>query len=367
MKAIRCEMCFSTDLVKQDGMFVCQSCGTKYAPEEARKLMVEIDGKVDVTGSTVKVDNSDELANLYVLARRAKDDNNSENAEKYYNQIIIKDPSSWEANFYAIYYNSMNCTIGNIENAAIKLCNCEDTILKLIKENVLDEKERYKAVDEIGAKLISIAGMLFNAAKNHYDDIDYSIRSDYTQEMLDRCCAARDILYNFGDYLIAFFGEIYGEKIAVPCWQLAIEQHKTLLWRFERQQVNREIINEYISKINQYKPSCNMPLLEEPKVETSNGTTSSGGCYVATCVYGSYDCPEVWTLRRYRDDTLGSTWYGRLFIRLYYAISPTIVKWFGETKWFKKMWKGKLDRMVKNLQEKGVESTPYKDKDWTKK
>ena len=88
------------------------------------------------------------------------------------------------------------------------------------------------------------------------------------------------------------------------------------------------------------------------------------GCYVATCVYGSYDCPQVWTLRRYRDDTLGSTWYGRAFIRTYYAISPTLVKWFGKTKWFKKMWKGKLDRMVKKLQDKGVEDTPYEDKEW---
>lgn len=91
---------------------------------------------------------------------------------------------------------------------------------------------------------------------------------------------------------------------------------------------------------------------------------SSGGCYVATCVYGSYDCPEVWTLRRYRDDTLGATWYGRAFIRVYYAVSPTLVKWFGETKWFKRLWRGKLDRMVKKLQEKGVENTPYNDKIW---
>ena len=91
---------------------------------------------------------------------------------------------------------------------------------------------------------------------------------------------------------------------------------------------------------------------------------SSGGCYVATCVYGSYDCPQVWTLRRYRDETLASTWYGRAFIRTYYALSPTLVKWFGDTNWFKKMWHGKLDRMVKNLQEKGVESTPYEDKNW---
>ena len=91
-----------------------------------------------------------------------------------------------------------------------------------------------------------------------------------------------------------------------------------------------------------------------------------GHCYVATCVYGSYDCPEVWTLRRYRDKTLGSTWYGRLFIRLYYAISPTIVKLFGKTKWFKKMWKGVLDKKVKRLQDKGFEDTPYEDIDWKK-
>ena len=90
----------------------------------------------------------------------------------------------------------------------------------------------------------------------------------------------------------------------------------------------------------------------------------SNGCYVATCVYGSYDCPEVWTLRRFRDDTLGSTWYGRAFIRIYYAISPTLVKLFGNTTWFKKMWKGTLDRMVKKLEKNGVENTPYEDKSW---
>ena len=101
--------------------------------------------------------------------------------------------------------------------------------------------------------------------------------------------------------------------------------------------------------------------------DTPRSTEETGGCYVATCVYGSYDCPQVWTLRRYRDETLGATWYGRAFIRTYYAISPTLVKWFGHTKWFKKMWKGKLDRMVKKLQDKGVENTPYADKDWRKK
>ena len=50
-------------------------------------------------------------------------------------------------------------------------------------------------------------------------------------------------------------------------------------------------------------------------VERSRRNAKSA-CYVATAVYGSYDCPEVWTLRRFRDNTLEETWYGRAFIRL---------------------------------------------------
>lgn len=86
------------------------------------------------------------------------------------------------------------------------------------------------------------------------------------------------------------------------------------------------------------------------------------GCYIATCVYGSYDCPEVWTLRRYRDEILEKSWFGRLFIKTYYAVSPVMVKWFGRSVWFKRMWKPFLDRMVANLRAKGVEDTPYVDK-----
>lgn len=89
-------------------------------------------------------------------------------------------------------------------------------------------------------------------------------------------------------------------------------------------------------------------------------------CYIATAVYGSYDCPQVWTLRRYRDNTLAQTWYGRAFIKTYYAISPKLVKWFGDKKSFKKFWKKRLDRMVLSLNEKGYENTPYKDKSYTK-
>ena len=45
MKSIKCELCGSNDVVKKDDLFVCQYCGTKYTPEEAKKLLVEISGE----------------------------------------------------------------------------------------------------------------------------------------------------------------------------------------------------------------------------------------------------------------------------------------------------------------------------------
>ena len=123
-------------------------------------------------------------------------------------------------------------------------------------------------------------------------------------------------------------------------------------------------IQEYTAQIREVYPDYAPPQANRESYNSVKEVQKNGGCYVATAVYGSYDCPEVWTLRRYRDHTLAETWYGRAFIKTYYAISPTLVKWFGHTAWFKKMWRGKLDRIVWNLQSKGVESTPYEDRMW---
>ena len=85
------------------------------------------------------------------------------------------------------------------------------------------------------------------------------------------------------------------------------------------------------------------------------------GCYIATCVYGSYDCSEVWILRRFRDFFLRKSFLGRLFIRFYYFVSPKIVELFGEKSLFKRINKGILDRFVQDLKSKGYEDSPYDD------
>lgn len=362
MKQLTCEMCGSTDLVKQDGVFVCQTCGAKYSIEEAKKMMV--DGTVDVSGSTVKVDTSGELANLYQIARRAKDDNNGENAAKYYDMVLMKDPTSWEASFYVVYFKAMECKIAQIESAAISVSNCIDTVLKLIKDNVSGHAEQVKAYTEVSTRVMIISSMLFKSAGTHYHGIDPKLHERYTQEYINNAFASFRCVYCLGNNLDLLFGsDSEANKLAVAAWKQGIGWHKRIICILQDQDKEGNIneINSYVAKIKKYETTYQAPEIFTGVRASGSG---SGGCYVATAVYGSYDCPQVWTLRRYRDYTLAETWYGRAFIHTYYAISPTLVKWFGHTDWFKNMWRGKLDRMVSNLQSKGVESTPYEDREW---
>ena len=96
MKKIVCEMCGSNDFVKQDGLFVCQSCGMKYSLEEARKLMIE--GTVNVAG-TVSIDHSNMIENYKKMMDVASRSQNYAQAEQYANKVIEIDPTNVNAWF----------------------------------------------------------------------------------------------------------------------------------------------------------------------------------------------------------------------------------------------------------------------------
>lgn len=321
----------------------CSYCGSKIKVEEAQKFMIQ---------GTVKVDTSDELANLYQIARRAKDADNSENACKYYDMILVKDPNSWEATFYVTYYQAMQCKIAGICSAATSLLNCEKTVLELVQSTI--PKENVKdIVCEIYSRLSTISYMLFSAAQNHFiESINLQIGDDpFGQEYVNNAHASVFVMYSYGDLLIKMFGAEYSQ-VAALAWQDGIKMHKQFIYLLDGKEKDIAMIDQYVSKIKEYDPTYVRPEIE----------TKSGGCYVATSIYGSYDCPQVWTLRRFRDNTLSNYLMGRIFIKTYYSISPILVKRFGETSIFKTVLTPILDKFVSSLNKRGVSDRPYKDK-----
>ena len=157
MKQLTCEMCGSTDLLKDGGVFVCQSCGCKYSVEEAKKMMIE--GSVDVSGSTVKVDNSDKLNKLLILATRARKEDNTEDAKKYYEMAMIEDPNNWESAFYAAYYRLLDSPVNQLPETIKTFNSRAISSLELIFSN------------EFHGNVSDTVNDFFDATKNLYTQI----------------------------------------------------------------------------------------------------------------------------------------------------------------------------------------------------
>lgn len=364
MKRITCEVCGSTDIKKEDNVYVCECCGCKYSIEEMRKLLVEgeitinenhnyninhaVSGKVEI----VEKDNTVEEINKIIESynREVKYAKNSKERlsawKKHFSlfqekDFVLNHPELVETWLGVLYLQTMAFTFDREAcNVAIR------TRLYNIANQGIDKETDDESID-------------------FYDEWGGEYTYNYINENMDNI-----VTYANEDYLNPEKAHLFTYTFYTN--QEIFEHLKEILANGNATEIQKEKIEDYEERHTELMNS----LLEHQKITRSNSSDegsyssssnysgqSSGGCYIATAVYGSYDCPEVWTLRRYRDWCLAKTWYGRIFIRIYYAISPTLVRWFGNTDWFKGIWRGKLNQMVKRLQKEGYLSTPYEDND----
>ncbi|MFY9152104.1 MAG: CFI-box-CTERM domain-containing protein [Prolixibacteraceae bacterium] len=118
--------------------------------------------------------------------------------------------------------------------------------------------------------------------------------------------------------------------------QFLLESYSILV-ELSQLNVNPDVKNEIVA-------------LKDKVVELEKKYTSSaGGCYIATYVYGDYNSPEVLTLRLFRDNFLSEYALGRYFIKKYYIISPKLIAKYSENVLFRKVSKILVSCFVKLL------------------
>lgn len=375
--AAKCPSCGSNIEVNPDNNKTrCEYCNSTIIVDDAiERLKVELTGEVEVK-------NMPKLKNLLKVADRAYDNKDYEKAVNSYRQVIAIDPDDWRAVFREGICTARVSTLAkfDLDKAIISSQNA----LQILIDNKVSEKEIAAFKIEMAHELIDLCVSFFNFAFDHYKK--FWELNDSAKEMWNRLLVVRngskfvaEVLTN--DKTIALCpkdenGEsslgwkVLALKEIVMCDVAICEPRK---YKSGYNQYGNIYSNTAINStlrtelVREYDKCVEIIKKEEPDYIPSpviNRSGKANGCYVATCVYGSYDCPQVWTLRRYRDFKLAKTWYGRLFIKFYYATSPKIVELFGGFKLFNSIIKPQLDIIVKRLNMEGYEETPYEDIDW---
>ena len=253
MKRLACEMCGSTDLVKMDGMFVCQNCGVKYSTEEARKMM--IDGPVDVSGSSVIIDKTSQTENYYTLARRAREEGNFQNAQKYYELIVQEEPNNWEPVFYATYCAARSCKVAEIPVQCNRVYEAFQSCLKLIKEQGMDESEQEAIISEMLEQIYDLAKVSISSSKEFED-----------AALLAPPC---QLMLRVGDVL-----ENTNRELAHTCWYTGCDLYVGIPLLAGNAH-HYEIIKKYIGKISVLFPEKGAELKKRLKVTAVGGAASS--------------------------------------------------------------------------------------------
>ena len=357
-KVITCEYCnqdfILDDDVKRFMLTNAEQAG--YDFEKGRHRAQKDAGLVPGKSQTV-IDNTHKINNLYRLARRAYQEQDYKGAQKYYEQILLEQPDKWEPVFYSAYCKAYDSEIEVIESNVQLLKNkLDSTIMFLKQDNKTDTEKEIENIAYLINELVfhldikmTLAMEIPNDPKKDYykeyrEDVD---RHESLLELLD-ALIIRLAPYTENERIV--FYKFRAKEQAVSIMISLVSYKDRVLADSEDKRLRQRIKKEQL-EIAAHDPNY--------KIEK---VPSKGACYVATAVYGSYDCPQVWVLRRFRDEVLLPMCFGRLFVKTYYAISPTLLKHFGNNIIFKTFCITILDLFIKHLKTKGFSDKPYDDK-----
>ena len=231
MKQIVCEVCGSNDLVKEDGCFICQYCGAKYSPEEAKRLIVEVNGKVDVSGSKVIVDNTSFVERSLENARRAKAKEDWEECEKYYNMVEQYEPTNIEAIFYSSYGKARMALVDSDRFKREQKIKVLKNSISVIDDNYDNSPDKYEEnkvlIQNINADLLSIMNSSFvmNTVNNgNYTSND----SSYTFDMFI------ELSLGMIESIEHIIGVITDKKKTIYLWQILRQQYSYIYSIYRR-------------------------------------------------------------------------------------------------------------------------------------
>lgn len=76
------------------------------------------------------------------MARQAREEDNAEDAKKFYDMVRTDDPENVEAKFFYAYFNLSDAVNKDVPNKFVDYAKTAVSCVKMLKESALSDKEK---------------------------------------------------------------------------------------------------------------------------------------------------------------------------------------------------------------------------------
>ena len=157
------------------------------------------------------------------LARTAREEDNTEDAKRYYDMVRTDDPENGEAKFFFAFYSLYEGKNGEIPKRFSNLCGGLKSSIKLVKESDSDEAEKLSIISAILGAFVpeTWANNRYMNNKNHETKVGDSYVTVFSNSQITSVCKERmATLKDIGDYVASIYSSSpEGMKLAASAWK----------------------------------------------------------------------------------------------------------------------------------------------------
>lgn len=199
-----------------------------------------------------------EISKYLKLARTAREEENAEDAKKYYDMVRTDEPENGEAKFFYAYYSLYEGKNGEIPKRFSNLCGGLQSSIKMVQESNYGDEEKMAVLNAIFDSFIPTAWSMnrYMNQKNHETKVgDSYVKVFANSQITSVSKEGMQALKELGDYAESLFNASpEGMALAVKAWkEYVVLAQKWYAW------APKGDAEAYAAKIQKIEPSYEPP------------------------------------------------------------------------------------------------------------
>lgn len=188
-------------------------------------------------------------------ARAAREEDNSEDAKKFYDMVRIEDPENGEAKFFYQYYSLYEGKNGELPTRFNSLTKVLKSSVRFVAESGDGEQEKMSIISSIVSSFVPMTWSL----NRHMNSLTVGSGENRqlvipAKQIQGACIDGVIALYELGDIIEKYFKSADAKKLSALAWKEAVSlNQKWYAYNYGKS------VEEYVAKIQKIEPDYVMP------------------------------------------------------------------------------------------------------------